>query len=139
MAAKGEIENPDYALQVRDFTGLRWMNITPSDLDAMVEYHDKAWVIIEMKHINSDGCSDGQELMLQRLYTDLKKSGKAVLLVYARNSIEPPYPIPYALCLVEKYKYNDETVYPEDMTVKKLIDSFLRKIDESGREHTKAK
>ena len=49
MDKRGKIGNRRRALQIRDFTGLRWGNITPTDIDALIDFGDKVFVFIEVK------------------------------------------------------------------------------------------
>ena len=38
------------AKQIIDFTGLQWDTITPTDIDGLIEYKNKAMVFMEFKH-----------------------------------------------------------------------------------------
>lgn len=66
MAERGVIRNRDFARQIKDFSGLCFGKITPTDIDAFVEFQDKLFVFIEGKH-NGAKLPYGQRLALERL------------------------------------------------------------------------
>ena len=66
MAERGVIRNRQYAQQLRDFSGLRFGNITPTDIDGFLDFGDRLFVLIEGKHAGSP-MQRGQLLALQRL------------------------------------------------------------------------
>jgi hypothetical protein len=47
---RGKVYNPGRNQQLKDMSGLRWGKITPTDLDALVDYQDKYWLYIEFKY-----------------------------------------------------------------------------------------
>lgn len=49
MSERGKIKYPLSAGQLRDFSGLQYGRITPTDVDALIEYQDKAYILIELK------------------------------------------------------------------------------------------
>ena len=63
---RGEIKYRDRAKQLRDFSGLQFGNITPTDIDGYLEFKDLLYVWIEAK---SAGCKMpyGQKLALARM------------------------------------------------------------------------
>ena len=79
---RGAVHTRGRALQERDFTGLRFGNITPTDIDGLIEYHNERYVIIEAKFGNNN-MDFGQELALTRLCDDL---GKPSILVIAKHN-----------------------------------------------------
>jgi len=40
---RGKIEHRDRARQIRDFSNLRYGNITPTDIDGLIEYQNKCF------------------------------------------------------------------------------------------------
>lgn len=63
---RGKIRNRERAKQLRDFTGLLFKNITPTDIDAFVEFGDVLFVFIEAKQ-NGYSLPYGQKLGLERI------------------------------------------------------------------------
>lgn len=37
---RGKIQNEEFARRIIDFSGMRYGNITPTDIDGVIEYHD---------------------------------------------------------------------------------------------------
>jgi len=71
------IRNKKYMQQIKDFGGMRFGKIMPTDIDAFLDFNDKIFILIELKY---DGHSmpRGQELALERLsdacWTDTRES-----------------------------------------------------------------
>ena len=130
-AKPGQIEHEERAKQLRDFSGLRYGNITPTDFDGVIEYHDKGWIIIETKYEDAP-VKRGQWLCLERLYNDLEKAGKPTLLIISKHyHHDVNEPIDLANSEVVSYKIKGKwfpdtknTVYIGD-TVKRITDWFI--------------
>lgn len=63
---RGKIRNREMALRERDFSGLRWGKITPTDIDGFVEFGNTLFVFVEGKFGQSP-MPYGQKLALERL------------------------------------------------------------------------
>jgi hypothetical protein len=63
---RGKIRNRDLALKERDFSGLRWGKITPTDIDGFVEFGNTLFVFVEGK-FGQSAMPYGQRLALERL------------------------------------------------------------------------
>ena len=70
--------------QLITFDGLDFGSITPMDIDGVIEYHDKAVILLEYK---LKGCNmpDGQRLCLERLSDDCAKAGKISCVLLAEH------------------------------------------------------
>lgn len=87
------------------------MTITPTDIDGIIDYQGKLWIIVEAKHSLSPianprfsgGFPYGQCLALERLAKDLSKP-TAVFVV--RHSTPPDREIPMANTIVDWYLLN---------------------------------
>lgn len=82
---RGVIRNRQYATQVRDFSGLRFGNITPTDIDGMIEYKNLAYVYIETKFENAS-LPFGQRLALERQCDDMSKVKPTMAIIASHNS-----------------------------------------------------
>lgn len=123
---RGEILNRDRARQLRDYTGLRFGNITPTDIDGLIEYHGEAYVIIELKYNDAD-IPFGQMLALERLTDDLIKP---TICIIATHNTDVEQDIDVASCTVVKYRFKKAWREPKaKRTVKQLINKFLAIID----------
>lgn len=61
------------------FDGIRMGNCAPTDCDALIEYHNKAYLFFEYKFRNSE-MPVGQELAFTRIIDDLASTGKTAAL-----------------------------------------------------------
>jgi len=123
---RGQILFRDRARQIKDFSGLLFGNITPTDIDGLIEYHGKAYVFIELK-LCSAQVPYGQKLAFERLVDDLRKAGKPALCIIAEHDIvNTEDAIDVANALVNEYRYKGEWRIPRNQwTVKEMIVKFL--------------
>ena len=70
----GKIRYPARSSQLIDFSGIRYGNATPSNVDGLLELDGKLFVILEYKHRSAQEMPRGQRLMIERL-TDQLGSG----------------------------------------------------------------
>lgn len=63
---RGKIENRNRARQIIDFSGLQYGKITPTDIDGLIEYHDKAILLLEFKYADAE-MPRGQKVALERM------------------------------------------------------------------------
>ena len=126
---RGAIQFRQRRKQLIDFSGLRFGNITPTDCDALIEYHGKAFFFIEFKLRNAD-VPFGQMLALKRLVDALERAGKYAVLIIAEHTVDNPVDdIDAATCTVRKY-YNYRSEHePTDISVKTLIEKIIARID----------
>ena len=126
---RGKIVDRDRARQIIDFSGLKYGKITPTDIDGMIEYHDKGYIIYETKY---DGAvmPRGQELALERISNELKKPS---IIIVSDHNHPIDEDIDIANSLVRKIfyagKWNEKH---SGMTVKEVTDKFINYLDEFG-------
>lgn len=130
---RGAVSNKSRAIQARDFTGLLYGNITPTDIDGVIEYKNRCYVFYEAKHMNAPPMSDGQRIALERICDDLHKQ-KPTLLILCIHTFPVNVAINFAVCDVERYRYNGRwwekgMAWKNGITVKELTDRFLRFCD----------
>lgn len=118
---RGEIRNRERASQLVNFSGVRAGNITPTDLDGLVEYHNRAYFIVELKMEGVD-VPMGQLLALERLCDDLARSKPHTIVLIARHETPIGMDINAAEAVVEKYRYKG--VWHNLDSVKGLGDVF---------------
>ena len=124
---RGEIHSRDRARQLRDYSGLRFGNITPTDIDGLIEYHGKAFVIIELKYGDAD-VPFGQMLALERLTDDLSKP--ALCIIANHDITNPEEDIDVANCIVSQYRFKGSWRLPQrQRTVKEIITLFFKLIN----------
>ena len=126
MTERGKIRNRNYASQLRDFSGLRFGNITPTDIDGFIEFGDKLYIIIESKYRDTE-MPYGQELALTRLCQRIAASGRPcyLLIVTFKNGMGD---IKYAQTIVARYMYDGDWHVPKaETTLKQAIDILYHK------------
>ena len=102
---RGVIKNRDRARQLRDYSGMLFGKITPTDIDGMIEYHNKGYVVIELKLADTP-LDFGQRLALARLTDDINKAQKKTLCIIANHDIhDPSKDIDVAQTIVSEYRY----------------------------------
>ena len=115
------IRNSNQAKQGIDFYGLQNGPMHPSDIDAVLEFDNKAIIFIELKKINND-IPTGQRLLLERL-TDSWHTKKAITIKATHSFKNDNNDVPLHLCQVEKFYYDGKwTYFSENLKV------FLNKL-----------
>lgn len=125
---RGEIQNRPRAQQIRDFTGLCWGNITPTDVDGFVEFRDKLFVLIEAKLVGK-GLDDGQRKALERACDAIvgEKHERICAILLIEHNEPPENDIHFASCPVRTWYYKDEWRQPmRPVTCKEAIDILLQ-------------
>ena len=122
------IKNPYYAKQLIDFQGLGLDGgLYPTDIDALIEYHDIEYILVEVKYKNKR-VPYSQKLAIQRMVEDFTKAGKrAIALVAEHYESDPRKPVIAANCKVRELYYGEECQWRAptyDLTVRQAIDSF---------------
>lgn len=125
MIQPGQVRQAVQATQPRDFSGLAYGPITPTDLDAVIEVQDRAFVFIEAKYRDAL-LPRGQELALERLCDTCTHAGKQALCVVARHETEAPATIAFAEAVVDRYRIDYQWHRPrrEASTVRQIVDWF---------------
>ena len=106
---RGKIRNRALAQRIMDFSRLRWGKITPTDIDAMVEFSNKCFLIIEAKGEGVE-LQRGQKTALERLLLRLDSpfqnyalpESKAMVII-ADCDNEDPQDVDLAACLVREH------------------------------------
>ncbi len=80
------VQHRDRMRQIICFDDLDFGNITPMDIDGVIEYHDKAVVFFEYK---LKGCKmpTGQRLCLERLTDDVAQTGRIACALLAEHEV----------------------------------------------------
>jgi len=126
---RGIINDRDRARQIKSYENIRYGKITPTDIDGCIEYHNKAYIIIEGKYGDTE-LRGGQKLALERLTDDLEKTNKKILLIFFNHHVKNcNEDIKVAEQQVTLYRRNGRWNNPNQITVKELCDSFISEVD----------
>ena len=101
---KSLIRNSSQTKQGLDFTGIQNGKIHPSDIDAVLEFDNKALILIEVKR-TGNSIPLGQRLLLERL-CDSWHTNKSIVLHVTHNYMDDSRDIPLTNCCVNACYYN---------------------------------
>lgn len=104
---RGEIQCKERARQIRDFTGLRFGTITPTDIDGFIEFRDRLFVWIEAK-LEGEALPAGQRLALERNCDAVQESGRMAVVLVVEHDTAATEDIDFASCIVREYRLNGE-------------------------------
>jgi len=124
MVERGQIRDRARSTQVIDYSGLRYGKITPTDIDGLIEYKDKAYIFIEYKSGKAE-MPYGQRIALERLVDNLRKPA---ILIHASHEHPETEDIDGANAIAESIYYKGKWHLRGFVTVKSVIDSFLESI-----------
>lgn len=106
--------------QVKDFSGLRFGKISPTDIDTLLEFSNRLFVLVELKHGTAKP-PRGQELAFERLCDALQQAGKISFVLLASHSGEGD--IDVAACSVVRFRYQGKWRKPiQPLSVKQAIE-----------------
>lgn len=127
MTERGAIHSRERARQLRDFTGLRFGNVTPTDIDGFVEFHDELFVWIEIK-LKGHDVPRGQCKALERSCDAVSKAGRMAAVLIVEHDTEPTEDIDVAACSVREWRYLKKWRKPIKLTTcREAIDKLLDK------------
>ncbi len=131
MNQRGTIQNIARAQQINDFNALIMGTITPTDIDGLIEYRNKAYVFLEVKYLDKE-LPYGQRLALERLATDVSVNNKKSIVIVASHDVQDTAQgIDVAICPVRCYYLNGAWRNPiKDITVKDAIKAYIDKVVE---------
>ena len=120
---RGRIEHRKRAQQIIDYSGLRFGNITPTDIDGFIDYHGKCFVIIEYKYGSKD-LPTAQRRAFEALADN---SSKPMMVVVAEHHVDDTeQDIEAGTCKVREVYYPGIGWWKyEEATVKGLIEAWL--------------
>lgn len=128
---RGVIHHNERFNQPLAFEGIRYGNITPTDVDALIEYKDKAYILCEVKY-QGKGVPLGQKIALERMVNDFTRCGKKSIAIIGDHSIhEPTQRIQLKDCKVREIYLYREKVWRKTnkpMSMKDIIDLFITQI-----------
>lgn len=128
---RGEFQFENRARQVISFKGMKYGKITPTDIDALIEFHGKAMILYEVKYNGAEvNLKGGQWKALKELADMGDRDGKCSILIvcdhYVANTDESPN---LAECKVRWIYYKGKRYrYRNEKTVKEITDKIMEKV-----------
>lgn len=84
---RGDIKFKGRAKQLNSFSGMiRRRNITPTDIDGIIDYDGKAFVILEGKYGDAE-LPKGQKMALENLANTILSANKRVVVIIYRHFV----------------------------------------------------
>lgn len=129
---KGVIQNVARKQQINDFSGLQFGNITPTDIDGIIEYKNTSYIIIEVKYMDTP-LPYGQKLFIGRFIVDVPKP--AICIVATHSEHDTNNHVNVGDCLVREVFIKNELRWREPvapLTVRELCNRFIDRVN-SGK------
>lgn len=101
---RGKIRNRDHALQVKDFSGLRYGKITPTDIDLFLDFGNEIFIFAEAKYGDSI-LPLGQRLALERLVDACQEGGIRSYAFIVSHRAQNGEDIDMRKAIVREYRY----------------------------------
>lgn len=123
---RGKIKNREYARRIKDFSGLRWDNCTPTDVDGLLELDDKLFIFLEGKYGDAE-LRDGQRIALERTCKAIASTGRLAVVLVTRYYTSPDVDVDYANCPVaEMWRNGAWHKAPMHITCREMIDYLIQ-------------
>ena len=123
---RGKIQNRERARQIIDFSGIRYGNITPTDLDGFFEKENRIFIFYEYKLPRAE-MPEGQRLALMRLVDGLSTAGKSAVLFLCRHEeYDTNKDIDGEKARVEQIYWNNRWYKGSGLTVKEQTDRYMK-------------
>ena len=134
MQNRGVIKFRERKKQILDFSGIRFGNITPTDIDVFIEYHNKCYVIIEVKYGYAE-ILFGQKLALERMCDDFEKVGKPSVFIISRHEIDnPEEDVKLAKAIASKCYFRKKWTDIHNETTEEVIRRFIKKYGDNEKD-----
>lgn len=121
---RGKIRNKNH-VPTKDFSGLRYGKITPTDVDGFMEFKDKIFILLELKFADSV-LKYGQKTALERGCDAWTDAGKTAVILIARYNNRGTEEIDVAPLPVSEFRIDKKWHKPKiEITVRQAIDQIL--------------
>lgn len=126
MHERGAIRNRAFASQIKDFRGLRFGNITPTDIDGFIEFGDRLFVFIEGK-FGGASLSFGQRLAIERLVDACHNPPRRYSTAFIVDHDTTEGDVDYASATIRAYRWFGKWMNPlqKGMTLKAGVDRMI--------------
>lgn len=126
------IKHPQRASQVLDFAGILDPPYAPTDIDGLIEWKNKAYIIIECKYREKE-MSKGQQIAIERMVNDFQKAGKRALAIVVEHDQENiQRSVMVANQLVRQVYFDTQKKWREPnymCTVREVVNDFIKYIE----------
>ena len=125
---RGVYQNENRGRQLLLFDGLRYGNITPTDIDGLIEYKNHLWIVYEAKMTGKD-VPRGQRLALERFIADVRAANKhGIAMIVEHDVKDTGEDIHLRDCNVREIITTENLIWrppKHEITVKEITDKFI--------------
>lgn len=107
------LHNRDYASQLKIFAGLKWGAISPTDIDVFLDFGDRLFVFVEVKH-GGGMPPTGQRIALERVCDACISPTRTSVALIAAHSSDGDIVIKDLE--VDRYRWNQRWIRPNTST-----------------------
>jgi len=104
MSNAAMIRNEQHMEQLKDFSGLQFGNIGPTDIDGFLDFGNHLFIFFELKY-KSPTLRRGQELALERLCDACQSEEREAYVIVATHETKVPNKIDVAGAVVDKMRW----------------------------------
>jgi len=124
---RGAVRNRGHYTQLKDYSRLRYGLITPSDIDGVIDFQNKAFVFLELKFSGAK-MSFGQRLMYERICDACETGGVPSIVIVADHKSGRDEMIAVHDLPVIQIRFQRKWFRPQvSDTVKGVVDRFQAK------------
>lgn len=128
---RGSYNHVNMGKQLLRFDNIAYGNVTPMDIDGLIEWHDKKRVLLEIKR-KGVYVLGGERLALERMVNDFQTAGKESLAIIADHTVfNTNEDVKVEDCIVREIYHSKEKKWRAPkrmMTVRTILDSFLLRV-----------
>lgn len=129
----GKVLNRERHSQCLDASGLEREGMTPTDVDGVLDYHGRAWLIIEIKY-NSEPIPVGQQICFDRMAKAFSKTAPTLFIIADHYIEDTKQDVMVDQAAVREWSTGGRwTACEEQITVGELTDRFLTLVDEGAK------
>ena len=123
--SRGKIRNKALSSQIKDYSGMRYGKITPMDLDGVIEFGNKLYILLEYKGSGAP-LAFGQRLCLERIVSAIHLPNRIAVCLVADHNQQLSDEVDCANAIVRQYFYKCKWRTPRQaqLTVKQAVDTF---------------
>ncbi len=122
---RGKVRDRASYSQFLDLSRLDWGLITPTDFDVVLEFQDKVFIFMEIKHVDAKPMPLGQRLAYERTCDAVASTGRKSMVLFAKHECPTEDDVPVDKLMVVNYRFNQTWREPKvPTTVRRACDIF---------------
>jgi hypothetical protein len=115
------IKNKEYLQQIKDFSGLKFGSISPTDIDGFLDFGNRLFIFVETKFAKSE-LRGGQKLALERLCDACQTQTRTSILIVTNHDSSGEIDI--GETVVQQYRLRGVWYESTDITLREAIEMF---------------